>query len=59
MDHLLELLTDPAHLVFELIMSLVIDLFILGMLMPLIVKIVKHYVNKDRDRRHGHENDAR
>lgn len=56
MEHFLELLSDPAHLAFELFFSLVFDLLILGIIMPFVVKYVKTKVLSEHrkiDAEHG------
>jgi len=45
------LLHDSAHWEFEIFVTLVVDVFLLGMLWPFIVKHVKHHL--DRDKREG------
>lgn len=41
-------------ILWELAFSAVWDTIVVALLIPLVVKVVKHFVNKDRDRRHGH-----
>jgi hypothetical protein len=57
-EHFLELLTDPAHLAFEVTVSLLFDVLLLGIILPFLVKYIKRKVNSEHakiDAEHGIE----
>ena len=58
LERYLDLITDPAHLLLELTLVLVIDVLVVAILWPFIIKpLADNWLNKHfslRDSEHGH-----
>lgn len=52
MAHFLELVTDPAHLAFEVFTTLVLEILILGLLWPVIARRIRRE-HRTIDAEHG------
>jgi hypothetical protein len=56
-DHFMELVTDPAHLAFEVFTTFVLEIVILGLLLPLIARRIRREHRKI-DVEHGVDHNA-
>jgi hypothetical protein len=55
-DHFMELVTDPAHLAFEVFTTFILEIVILGLLLPLIARRIRRE-HRQIDIEHGVNHD--